>query len=460
MNTETVCYGDLGCFSRTGHFGDPRHRPISVVPQSPEIINTNFLLYTRQNPYEPQILNKSVASIVHSNLNIHRPTKILVAGFLFSNVMGKYQQKSFQLLIRSYLNAGDYNVILCDWGEGASTWYFQASANSRVVGAEIANLVKFMAKVTGLRMQDVHVVGHSLGAHIAGYAGERIHNLGRITALDPAKPYFEATHPSVRLDPSDALYVDVVHSDASVKNGALFSLGTRQLMGDVDFFPNNGDIQPGCDVQPVTSLLEGSGIVGTIRDTVTCDHRRSVELLSDYLAKRQTKGCFPLAYKCTSWQEYQQGQCYTCGLKGENCAVVGEPKVVLDKWTQKYPFYLKTSRESPLCAFQYRVQFTLLSNHPDSSLEITIYGEREGEQVTQVTTRQDWQANTVYALVIAGQSRIRFINGLSLTHGMSRVEVESASVMPMNEWSDRVKRRLTLTVCRFTEHSTRTRNPC
>ena len=97
-----------------------------------------------------------------------------------------------------------------------------------------------------------------MSAHVARYAGERIHNLDGITALDPAKPYFEATHPSVRLDPSDALYVDVVHSDASIKNGALFSLGTRQLMGDVDFYPNNDDFQPDCDTQPLKSLLRGN----------------------------------------------------------------------------------------------------------------------------------------------------------------------------------------------------------
>ena len=29
--------------------------------------------------------------------------------------------------------------------------------------------------------EDVHMIGHSIGAHVAGYAGERIANLGRIT---------------------------------------------------------------------------------------------------------------------------------------------------------------------------------------------------------------------------------------------------------------------------------------
>jgi pancreatic triacylglycerol lipase len=33
----------------------------------------------------------------------------------------------------------------------------------------------------GVTPSDVHLIGHSLGAHTSGYAGEKIANLGRIT---------------------------------------------------------------------------------------------------------------------------------------------------------------------------------------------------------------------------------------------------------------------------------------
>ena len=33
----------------------------------------------------------------------------------------------------------------------------------------------------GVLADQVHIIGHSLGAHIAGYAGEKIAGLGRIT---------------------------------------------------------------------------------------------------------------------------------------------------------------------------------------------------------------------------------------------------------------------------------------
>ena len=42
------------------------------------------------------------------------------------------------------LQHGDYNVILVDWGSGSLALYGQASANTRVVGAMIAQLIKFL----------------------------------------------------------------------------------------------------------------------------------------------------------------------------------------------------------------------------------------------------------------------------------------------------------------------------
>lgn len=56
----------------------------------------------------------------------------------------------------------------------------------------------------------------------------------------------------VRLDPSDAEFVDVIHTDG--KNPFLFDgtiipgYGMTQPCGHVDFYPNNGKDQPGCDI--------------------------------------------------------------------------------------------------------------------------------------------------------------------------------------------------------------------
>lgn len=43
-----------------------------------------------------------------------------------------------------------------------------------MVGLEIAFLIKKLQQEHDLRPEDVHIIGHSLGAHTAGYVGERV----------------------------------------------------------------------------------------------------------------------------------------------------------------------------------------------------------------------------------------------------------------------------------------------
>ena len=112
------------------------------------------------------------------------------------------------------LDLDDLNVIFVDWGGGSLPLYSQAVANTRLVGLEVARLVNKLIADHEVEAEDVHIIGHSLGSHIAGYAGERIPGLGRISGLDPAEPHFQGMPHFVRLDPTDALFVDVIHTDA------------------------------------------------------------------------------------------------------------------------------------------------------------------------------------------------------------------------------------------------------
>lgn len=60
--------------------------------------------------------------------------------------------------------------------------YVIARQNTRVVGREIAELSKKLEAVTGASYDMTHLIGHSLGAHVAGYAGEHLQGAyGRIT---------------------------------------------------------------------------------------------------------------------------------------------------------------------------------------------------------------------------------------------------------------------------------------
>ena len=85
------------------------------------------------------------------------------------------------------LERGDFNVILVYWGKGALAPYMQAVGNTRLVGAQIAHLVNGLHSHHGLMYSKVHLIGFSLGAQIAGFAGMRMrqngHPIARITGL-------------------------------------------------------------------------------------------------------------------------------------------------------------------------------------------------------------------------------------------------------------------------------------
>ena len=64
-----------------------------------------------------------------------------------------------------------------------------------------------------------------------------------IAGLDPAGPGFGYDNDTrLRLDSSDAVYVDVIHTNID----AVFELGLGVRTGHVDFYPNKGARQPGC----------------------------------------------------------------------------------------------------------------------------------------------------------------------------------------------------------------------
>ena len=73
--------------------------------------------------------------------------------------------------------------------------------------------------------------------------------LHRITGLDVAGPSFEGMDSRLRLDPTDACYVDAIHTDDSV-------LGIRMSVGHDDFYPNGGDHQPGCESKNMKTLCQ------------------------------------------------------------------------------------------------------------------------------------------------------------------------------------------------------------
>lgn len=96
------------------------------------------------------------------------------------------------------LDREDVNVICVDWSLGASPPYTQAVANTRLVGAIVAHFIRiiqvlksfYLPLFNHFQLQDtypdrylassIHLIGHSLGAHISGYTGSLV-SVGHIT---------------------------------------------------------------------------------------------------------------------------------------------------------------------------------------------------------------------------------------------------------------------------------------
>ena len=102
----------------------------------------------------------------------------------------------------------------------------------------------------GLDIKKLHLVGFSVGSHIAGLIGRQIRDkssnefvVKRITGLDPAYPLFYPEFFFKPISKEDADFVDIIHTDA-------WLYGAPTATGTVDFWPNGGNVpQPGCPLR-------------------------------------------------------------------------------------------------------------------------------------------------------------------------------------------------------------------
>lgn len=66
------------------------------------------------------------------------------------------------------------NFIAVDWYEGArSKNYLVVRRRVNLIGPYVARLVNVLVEKMHMKLSAVHIIGHSLGAHIAGI-GEKI----------------------------------------------------------------------------------------------------------------------------------------------------------------------------------------------------------------------------------------------------------------------------------------------
>nr|XP_045588461.1 pancreatic triacylglycerol lipase-like [Procambarus clarkii] len=364
------CDPVLGCLELNDDWFTPT-RPINVLPNSRGHINTQFRLHTRAERAENEdVFISADSSVIDSTtFDPSKPIKIITHGFIDTG-----NTQWLKDMAAAFLEYGDYNVIRTDWGDGSLPMYYQASANTRVVGLEIGYLVNFFISEYGVDPANVHLLGHSLGSHVSGYAGEKIENLGRISGLDPAGPYYTNNPDFIRLDETDAVYVDNIHTDAD--SILVLGYGTEEPMGNVDFYPNSGHDQPGCSpveigIEFITDVPDG------VRDLAACSHGRSYKLYIDSLYEP----CPYTAHECVDYDSFELGRCATCAEDNSKCAFMG---IHADEYTDKsrvnVKMYFDTDDHSPYCYYHYQV--IVDTAHPKNAedwvqghLDIWLFGD-------------------------------------------------------------------------------------
>lgn len=246
----------------------------------PRAVQVKFYLYTNSNPTSPkQITVNDASALASSNFNKNNPTRFIIHGW-----QNNYQSDVNVDVLSALLASGTYNVICVDWSSSAETInYASARYDVPSVGQLVANYVDFLYEKGGMSFSNVALIGHSLGAHVSGYAGKLVSKgkIQTIIGLDPALPLFSYSDCKTRLCSTDANYVESIQT-----NGG--TLGFLDPIGKGAFYPNGGKSQPGCGID-----LTGS-----------CAHSRSYIYYSESLRKND----FP-TMKCSTYTAAVGNQC-------------------------------------------------------------------------------------------------------------------------------------------------------
>ncbi|KAF7274634.1 pancreatic triacylglycerol lipase-like [Rhynchophorus ferrugineus] len=352
------CYGIYGCFELSPPWTS-ENRPVSLFPNNLRDIEPNYFLYTRSNRESPLLIDVNEYEYVTSyGIDARKPIYVITHGYMEGGSIHWIVK-----MAQKFLDLEDCNVIVVDWHRGSSPPYTQAVANIRLIGKMTAHLLSdIAAQNDNYTMKHTHCIGHSLGAHLCGYVGYSLQEefnltIGRISGLDPAEPHFAKTGRPVRLDRSAADYVDIIHTDATqfITGG----LGMRESIGHVDYFPNGGNRQPGCEKTMAQFINDQKGsFFNGMKKYLSCNHERAHQIFIETINPK----CSFLSVTCTSYEDFLDGKCWGCGKYGAKCITFGfEGRKHYDKFygpglNRGLNQYLLTSEAKPFCKGHYRIR--------------------------------------------------------------------------------------------------------
>ena len=117
-------------------------------------------------------INNSDQDIAEDIFYSNKPIKIITHGWRSSaDTQGVINIKN------AYLEAQNVNVITLDWSSTAkSILYFWVANETMTVGGQVAGFIEELNRLYNVTSDKIHLIGHSLGAHVMGIAASKINS--------------------------------------------------------------------------------------------------------------------------------------------------------------------------------------------------------------------------------------------------------------------------------------------
>ncbi|KAM3833847.1 lipoprotein lipase-like [Diretmus argenteus] len=357
-------------------------------------IETKFSVRSAEDPEEDRcyLVPGRQQTVSQCGFNTTAQTFAVIHGWAVSGFFASWVHKLVAALFEREPSA---NVIVVDWLERAQHHYSHSAENTRLAGQDVATLINWLEVELKYDLSKLHLLGYSLGAHVAGVAGNLANSkVNRITGLHPAGPHFEYATELHSLSPDDATFVDVLHTNT--KGSPDLSIGIQRPVGHVDIYPNGGTEQPGCTFHYAMKMIAEFGIEN-VAQIVKCAHERSVHLFIDSLVNRQQQS---VAYRCNSKSAFNRGLCLSCRKNRCNHLGYGVNKVRIARSAK---MCLKTGERMPFKVFHYQIkahffsQETLSLSH--QPILVSLYGTH-GEKEDIPLTLSNLNTNTTVSFLL------------------------------------------------------------
>ncbi|XP_044765632.1 lipoprotein lipase-like [Coccinella septempunctata] len=279
------------------------------LQKSATVADIHYYLYTKKNKDTPYLIeNNDVSELANSKFNHKKRVVFIIHGW-----NNDYTSSVNTLVKGALLDNADVNVIVVDWGKLANKNYFTARFSVRKIGQFVGQFINNITEKYKKSYKDFVIIGHSLGAHVAGVAGANTkQKVDYIVGLDPASPLFTLHNIDDRLDTTDADFVEIIHTSGG-------RLGFLSPIGHADYYPNGGTSQPGC-------FLDVFG---------SCAHSRSYMYFAESIRDKVREF---RAFKCDSYSHFKKGKC------NSSESVMGEFTV---NKNARGTYYLETKSKEP-----------------------------------------------------------------------------------------------------------------